>query len=275
MGKKYALLSTAMLLVALCLFGCSGSNSKATENDVVSDQSSEDLSKYALVAGTEEQTDSALTLEEVGETTDKLFMGKDDSFYPVENVSYSEEGGLVSKPYYAHKSDATSIDDTPVFHLSQGCSLVTTCGDRWAYAFYPVTEEGYCLGRGDDNLKVYDEIDGVDIQESKDKQQAAEDVLAEKGIVYQRYVYTSSSPTSFTVGRYVGTKFQEDTWEIDVPYLFIGEDPTVCRLSQTKEGYFNVDTSTLTPGTYLVCWRTGSEKASWQTSSVGFRMVVE
>lgn len=147
---------------------------------------------------------------------------------------------------------------------SNGDRIITTINESAGY--YPVFDVGY-YGGSSYSVDQESEINGVTVGEIDPSSSYAErvsQILEENGIEYIKTTnssienlmsgFYSSTETSLTFGHYSGTKWQEETIEINVPcYVFAGYHNFIdLPVEKTKDGYFVIDYSSLDSGKYML-----------------------
>lgn len=114
---------------------------------------------------------------------------------------------------------------------------------------------GVCRGKSL-NILVYDEIEGVDPSSLNlsSKQSAAEEIPSKRGIAYKDYHWTSSEPTEFVVGGYVGAKRSEDIVEIKNKYYMPdwNAEKITLPVTKTHDGYFIIEMNAFSSSDYLI-----------------------
>lgn len=195
----------------------------------------------------DERDDQSISLEKAAKSVNSFFILHNGMCYPATTASASgQKGGLLI--------GGSGESHVPVLRMSEGDSLITT-RDNESYTALPFQEEGYAEEKAT-NILTYDEIDGVDPSSLNlsSKHAAAEEILSNRGIVYKDYRWTSSEPTEFVIGRYVGTKWSENTVEIKNRYYVPdwNAEKIILPVTKTHDGYFAIETDALSPGDYLI-----------------------
>lgn len=261
---------TAMAVTLACLGGCQVAPSEVEtanpETEAVESEAYQQPEQESLAD--EEGFSLDEVLKNFAYTPRQLYIVRGDRYIPTLSCRcWSSEVGMGEEyslwPIFEQEEGSVpSSTEAPVLRLSEGESLITTFSKE-EYKAYEVLDEGFYLpsdhGRG--VLESYDEIEGVALSGSSDVHQAIEDALAPKGIKSIQGSWVSDERVDITVGRYEGTNFVEQVLTVDAPYCMIVNaddgrnkdyEPVTMPTEKTKEGYFLVDTSELSSGTYLV-----------------------
>lgn len=183
-------------------------------------------------------------------------------FFGVVNLPRDDDDQYSEYTLWSLENSETGGIYTPTT-LSSSQRLVTTRSCNEAHA-YPILENDlYGESHGTD-LRKYTEVNGVELDGTLETLQSAldgTDILmmcwseTDSG---RKASYVSRQPTSVICGDYEGTQFVETEVSVDTPCFvtwadYADEDKSVSLpVEKTKDGYFIIDTSELTPGDYVV-----------------------
>ena len=102
-----------------------------------------------------------------------------------------------------------------------------------------------------------DEIEGVEVSSPKKRGE----IMADAGYTRYGYWYGSENPSSFTWGKYEGTKYIEKTEQVKTFGLLseaiwknkekLSRMTIALKPEKTKNGYFTIDTSEVPAGIYM------------------------
>lgn len=269
--------SGAMGLAGFALTGCTSRQSEKARSGesemAVAPDSSVDANEV-------KSNDGGLSLDEILKKQDSIFVEHGSAYYLCQ-CTWCEPSGLIAKSSnkYRYYIYATTDDDpgySVTLDLSKGDRLLTT-DDAKGFFAAKVIEEGYFASETSDAsdamacVKADSEINGHvvgDIDYEKKTKRCVELLKADGyDISYddEDSCAVSSEPISFNVGQYSGTKYVTNEYRIEDAYCLclsatdytgnsgVYRDRFVRMPPQkTKEGYFVIDTSELSPGTWLI-----------------------
>lgn len=151
----------------------------------------------------------------------------------------------------------------PVVNCEDGDVFVTTRESySGTYSLYPVSEPLFFVRFQQDCMYNAEEINGIETNSLEDRReaiQANEDIT----LVHDALA-VSNEVTSFTYGKYQGTKWMEETISVDQPgWKIMDEEPITVSHEKTKEGYFIIDLSGVPSGMYAFHYSKGMGHASF------------
>lgn len=257
-------------LIVLCLFGCAQTDNKPTssENEQITQEATEgdsssevdDSTAFDAPASSLEQ----YPIEQIGEAPISVFIDNDGTCTRLESLPFNNTPGGGIYPLDSEFEDVQGGTFTQV-SLSEGERVLTTINDQARYR--AVDEVGYFGGSqivgftpeseingvvvGGDGISLYSNVEQILNSMNID--------LASTGSSDAREFYGifnmlfSTEPTSFNLGSYQGTDWVEETVEINRPcYTLVQEEEGDLPVEKTKEGYFIIDCSSLSPGRYML-----------------------
>lgn len=270
--KRFRLLPIP--LIALFLITLVGCDSSASPDISVSNDES-----------IEETTESALTISDVRDVDGFYCLGSDgqsiENTNPLtylyaagteDSLSFGEEY-INEWESYKEGTSIQSSEDSPMLELyssaeptvvnrSDGERLIFISSDEYPSVFIePVVYNGYSQAYGITGiLDAYEEINGIDTSDT--------DALASMGIVHDTfsggivvnesernsyYAIISETPQTFSAGWYEGTRWVDGQLSLTTPfYVSLGHgDSSSIELIGTRDGYMEVDISSLAPGLYI------------------------
>lgn len=271
--KAIASSLTALLLGTLC--ACSDSSHLETsspESAELVETQEKDSETLSTTMGTtsDDETSTApsprtYTLEEIQDASSRYFIMRGESFESAESCEVDATGEADAVYYYP--IEGTEFGYAPTLDLTAGDVLVTT-SDSDTMTFLRPEGKGYFA---EDAWTIsphnWEMINGVDIPENwnglddTDQETFLSETLSPLGITLQGDVPVASSPVTLTYSEFIGTKYTERTAELNVPFYrrFVGfwgdqggESMILCPVTETREGYFIVDTSALESGIYFI-----------------------
>ena len=280
-----SLLSRRQIVMALCaplaalafvLSGCSATSDEHASLDISSEASSsgnvgvsENPPEGAV------QTDEAeaqsnkpgyLNLDEaINSEHYRLFVQRGDEFYPLSEHAFTGNTSTFTRDP-SHLTQYEEAYDGGLFAIfpDNGDRIVTT--KRWekdVLLLYPITGEVY-YGNSPANWGLIEEINGMPLDDSAGANHMAQikECLAGLGVtIAEDGKLESSTPISFTIGEYEGTKFVEKSIDVATPsyVVYFGgrsysdlPNPVELTLEKTKEGYFYADLSNVPAGKYAL-----------------------
>lgn len=255
---KHHYKSLAVLACLLSLSGCSVHISDTTSTSSSEQQSydQQDSQQEAIASEASTSsidngsTDPIISIDEIGDyeknslyienNGECQFLKTSDAF---DSVSAFHDGSsLYSLPSGETRAPSEAFY---TFSIGSGDRLLTTVDDNATAC--PVTFTGYF---GKSEITNVDEINGTEVTDLS----SMEAVLNPLGIQSYRDGWICEKKTSFIVGKYNSTDWVEDTVEISEPFFKINlvEDSFDLPLEKTKDGYFIIDCSSLTPGKWAI-----------------------
>lgn len=271
----------ALATMPLFLMGCSGENSTSNpvSNDSPNDDSTVDSADSDSEA-TKNQADNKMTSSEVTEfdtfeealracekRTGDFFQNRQGKFQLLNpfvgsnrNNIYRIAGSTADKHFTAYYPEDTSVDslsaaEANFIDFPVGSTIYTTStiefvlGMMFAGNVYLSENEFITWNPA--------EIEGVEVSTST----KVNGMMADAGYTRYGYRYGSDNPSSFTWGKYEGTKYIEKTEQVKTFALLseaIWKDKEKLRRmtidlkpEKTKNGYFTIDTSEVPAGIYM------------------------
>ncbi|WP_251178058.1 hypothetical protein [Adlercreutzia agrestimuris] len=267
---KILLIAFISCLMVVSLLACSpgSSNSSSTSSSTSSNSSTETNDDPESIDEEidldEDDSDDGeygpWTLDEmlaIGsyQYSNDLFIKRGNEYFSLDSDTFSGPNPLTQDEEY--KGPMAVLDK------SAGEELVTTSiwehndiyGSEDGVRVYKIIGEEYVPSEYPVNWTICDEINGIEVStlSGDDTDERIANYLLTLGIEMDVDSNTVSSkePTSFTIGTYVGTKFEEEVIDLsEHAYLADTENFMTLPLEKTKEGYFIVNTEQLTSGMY-------------------------
>lgn len=210
---------------------------------------------------TSSSIEELLTAEEVSLTENCLLIETDTGFkmamdYP---GSLNKKGiFIVDSQYGIDRSDT----QPPVVNASRGERLASTITSGDHLFLYPTTNQKYYsfdITSTATNYYNAEEINGIAIDGSPESMRSALVASGDISIFEgDENVLLAESPTSFTYGSFQGSKWIEETvnldclvWATTVTAENDYEERIAIEEEKTKEGYSFIDLSTVKPGCYV------------------------
>lgn len=148
-------------------------------------------------------------------------------------------------------------DDYPLISKSSGDRLLvtSTCEDIDDSNIAEIYCTGYCQGQdiAGDAYETIEENDASDLRYNEKKLRNLEKALnvfcvSEEGA--QRFYYCSPASQVFSAAWYEGTEYVEGRLPLETPYALEGDTIGSIDFKKTKDGYLEINTDDLQPGTY-------------------------
>lgn len=270
-GEKLGQRALAILLVGslsfLVLFGCSPSPSNASSPSPASSASSSgeegsgEASSSSEFNGSDVVEEEWLTLNQMVNINNRyyVFIQKSNLFNPIAADNTYEKSTLLVD-YKSNESDPDNI--IPVIDpAAERIVLSNYSPQKDTFSFFPITRTAY-FGTYPNEIYSCEEINGIDVNslEGGSIKDKIANYMHSIGVETPFLETLSSSitpvsevPASFSIGYYQGTKWREETIEVDTEgFDFDSDNPIELPVEKTKDGYFFVDISSLGPGKYAI-----------------------
>lgn len=264
--KKAVCIPFVVALALLC--GCAN-----VSNDSSPESSSSSLSEAAndiSAVDKESSTYKIIEIEDVPNqelTSAYIDVAGSGSCIKLEN-NYGQYGISYEANVHPVVTDVTTNSDSILYELSpeSGDRLITTIPAGAEYV--TVVDQGFIGGTKTDTFVKDTEVNGIRLA-SKDIEGELETILNPDDIEVLTLnaspnmeknfgianVFFSHSISIVTYGSYIGTKWVDDSFKIDIP-VYIADSSQAERIElpqeKTKEGYFVIDYSSLPKGDYVI-----------------------
>ena len=271
----------ALVTMPLFLMGCSGENSTSNpvSNDSPNDDSTVDSADSDSEA-TKNQADNQMTSSEVTEfdtfeealracekRTGGFFQNRQGKYQLLDqfvgsnrNNVYQVAGSTDDKHFTAYYPEDASVDslsaaEANFIDFPVGSTIYTTSTSELVLGM--MFAGNVYLSENKFNAWSPDEIEGVEISSPKKRGE----IMADAGYTAYGYWYGSDNPSSFTWGKYEGTKYTEKTEQVKTFALLFeaiwknkekqSRMTIALKPEKTKNGYFTIDTSEVPAGIYM------------------------
>lgn len=261
----------ALATMPLFLMGCSDENS--TSNPVSNDSPNDDSTVDSVDNDSKASSEVTEfdTFEEALRACEKrtggFFQNRRGKYQLLDqfvgsnrNNVYHVAGSTDDKHFTAYYPEDTSVDslsaaEANFIDFPIGSTIYTTSTSEFVLGM--MFAGNIYLSENKFNAWSPDEIEGVEISSPKKRSE----IMADAGYTAYGYWYGSDNPSSFTWGKYEGTKYTEKT-ELVKTFALLFEaiwknKETQSRMTialkpeKTKDGYFTIDTSEVLAGTYM------------------------
>lgn len=270
-GKRLGKQVIAILLVGALssstLFGCSSNSAKMSSSSLASSASNSSLedngasSSSSAVESDNVVEEEWLTLNQMVNINHRyyVFIQKGDLFNPVA-ADNTYRGLTLLVDYKSDEGDPDNI--IPVVDSSaERIVLSNYSPQKDTFAFFPITRTAY-FGTYPNEIFSCEEIDGIDVNslEGGSIRDKIVNYMHSIGIetpflktLSSSITPVSEAPVEFSIGYYRGTKWCEETIEVDTEgFDFDSNNPIELPVEKTKDGYFYVNISSLSSGKYAV-----------------------